>query len=225
MSNHPALRLLARWSGFLIVSCAVAAPASRAASPGNPSSVPPSLNWTVPPCISLVGSDGHLASPIGAFEVVIRDLANNPMPGVEVTVEVSNATDIHLCAQQLDPGVVMDCPNGRARATTDANGVARFTLLGGSNGAGNASTLLNGGRIYAFGVLGGTPTVSAYDLDGESGVGSNDLSAWLGDFGSGVAYGRADYDCSGALGANDFSLWLTAFGAGNQVASCAAACP
>lgn len=67
--------------------------------------------------------------------------------------------------------------------------------------------------------------MSAFDLNGETGVGANDLSAWLGDFGTGDPYGRSDYDCSGNVGANDFSLWLTAFGAGTQLASCAASCP
>lgn len=222
-----ALRLLARWSGLLIVGCALATPASRAASPGNPRhiGVPSPLNWTVPHCISLVGSDGVNASPLGAFQVVIRDLANNPVPGVEVRVDVSNAADIHLCAQQLAPGVLMDCPAGVASATTDENGIARFTLLGGSNGAGNASTLLGGGRIYGDGTLGGSPSVSVYDLDGDSGVGANDLSAWFGDFVSGNPYGRSDYDCSDSLGANDFSFWLTAFGSSTQLASCAASCP
>jgi hypothetical protein len=100
-----------------------------------------------------------------------------------------------------------------------------FTLLGGSNGAGNASTLLGGGQIFANGSLLQHPTVSAYDLDGASGVGANDLSAWLGDFGSGQPFGRSDYDCSGNVGANDLSLWFNAFGSGTMVESCAASCP
>lgn len=201
-------------------------PASRAASQGNPrdTGVPSPLNWILPSCISLVGSDGSEASPLGAFHVVIRDLANNPQPGVEVRVDVSNASDIHLCAQQLAPGIVMECAAGVAMAITDANGIARFTLMGGSNGA-PASTLLNGGRIYADGTLGGMPTVSTYDLDGASGVGANDLSLWLSDFGTGNPYGRSDYDCSGNLGANDLSFWLSEFGAGTQSISCAASCP
>ena len=49
-------------------------------------------------------------------------------------------------------------------------------------------------------VLIGSPTVAAYDLDGASGVGANDLSAWLTDFGSGQPYGRSDFDCSGGVG-------------------------
>ena len=181
-------------------------------------------NSTAPACITLVGSDGTDASALGTFTVIHRDLANNPIAGAQIVVDLSNAADVRLCAQQLAPGVVVDCPNGRATAVTDGNGVATFTLLGGSIG-GAGITLLNGGRIYADGVLIKSPTVAAYDLDGHSGVGANDLATWLSDFGSGQPYGRGDYDCSGGLGANDFSLWLSAFGAGTQIASCAASCP
>ena len=84
---------------------------------------------------------------------------------------------------------------------------------------------MNGGRIYIQGTLCGSPTVSAFDLDNQSGVGANDMSAWLGDFATGNPSGRSDYDCSGGLGANDLSLWLSAFGAGTQFVSCAASCP
>ena len=71
----------------------------------------------------------------------------------------------------------------------------------------------------------GSPTASAYDLDGAAGVAINDLSAWLSDFGSGNAYGRADYDCSGSVAINDLSSWLTLFGAGASLESCVTACP
>jgi hypothetical protein len=188
--------------------------------------VPSCGNSSMPACIRLVGSDGTNASSMGTFSVVIRDLANNPMSGMLVVVDLSNANDMHLCGQQLAPGIVVDCPNGQAKAYTDANGWATFTLLGGSNGAGNATTLLNGGRVYAFGgTLCGTPTVTAFDLDGQSGVGANDLSAWLGDFATGNPYGRSDYDCSGGLGANDLSFWLSAFASGTQFVSCVTSCP
>ena len=111
------------------------------------------------------------------------------------------------------------------RKFTDVTGSVTFTVLGGSNGAGNATTLLGGGRIYANGTLIASPTVAAYDLDGSSGVGANDLSAWLTDFGLGQPYGRSDFDCSGGVGANDLSFWLTEFGAGTSAASCAVSCP
>jgi hypothetical protein len=193
-------------------------------SPALANALPPFWNSTVPPCISLVGSNGAVASAKGTFDVVVRDLANNPMPGIHVTVNLSQAPDLHLCAQQLAPGVVMDCPNNSATVITDAAGRARFTLLGGGNPAVPFSGL-NNGRVFADGVLIASPTVSAFDLDGVSGVGANDFSLWFGDFVAGGAPGRSDFDCSGSVGANDLSLWLNEFGSGASTASCAAACP
>jgi hypothetical protein len=187
-------------------------------------SFPPIPNATVPACFSLVGSNGVAASGTGTFNVFVRDLANNPMPGVSVRVDLSASPDLRLCAQQLASGVVVECVGNVAAGITDAHGIATFTLMGGSNG-GPGVTPSNNSRVYADGILIGSPTVSAFDLDGSAGVGANDLSLFLSDFGSGNQYGRCDYDCSGFLGANDFSLLLTAFGSGTQTVSCAASCP
>ena len=71
----------------------------------------------------------------------------------------------------------------------------------------------------------GSPTISAYDLDDASGLGANDLSAWLTDFGSGFQFGRCDYDCSGGIGANDLSFWLVAYGSGLMAESSTPDCP
>lgn len=202
---------------FALLLLALAPTASRAETPSPGNSIAPA-------CITLVGSDGANASALGTFTVVHRDLANNPIAGAQIVVDLSNAPDLRLCGQQLAPGIVMDCPNGRATAVTDGNGMATFTLLGGSIGGGGI-TLLNGGRIHADGVLIRSPTVSAYDLDGQGGVGANDLSLWLSDFATGQTFGRSDYDCSGGVGANDLSVWLMAFGSSTQTVSCAAACP
>jgi hypothetical protein len=186
--------------------------------------VPSAANSDTPPCITLVGNTAGIPDGLGTFVVTVRDLANNPLNGASVVIDLINATDLALCDDQLDGAALVNCAAKTTRKFTDALGQVTFTVLGGSNGGGNATTLLGGGRIYANGTLIGSPTVSAIDLDGASGVGANDLSAWLGDFGSGFAFGRSDYDCSGDIGANDLSLWLGAFGSGASSASCAVSC-
>jgi len=211
------IRVLA---GALLVSAIVPGPVLAG--------VPSPANWITPPCIPLVGSTGGVpASAFGAFTVTIRDLANNPQPNASVVIDFSNCLDIEICADQLDPNVQVNCAAKTVRKLTDLNGQVTFTILGGSNGyrGSGPSTLLGGGRIYANGVLGANPTVSAFDLDGAAGVGANDLSTWLGDFGSSQQFGRSDYDCSNNLGANDFSLLLTAFGSTTMTTSCATSCP
>jgi hypothetical protein len=204
----------------LCLVLALVSPSLALASP------PIGPNSSAPACISLVGSYlGAPATAAGEFAVVVRDIANNPVSGAVVVIELSAAPDLFLCSDQLDPAVTVDCGFKRVSKVTAADGSAHFTLLGGSNGGGNAVTFLNGGRIYASGTLLQSPTVSAYDLDGAGGVGANDLSAWFGDFGSGLSFGRSDYDCSGTIGANDLSFWFGAFGSGEMAQSCASHCP
>jgi hypothetical protein len=193
------------------------------AGPGRAEPSPP--NWTAPSCIALVGSHaGVPAMAFGQFTLVGRDLANNPLSGVTAVLDLSACLDLELCADQLDADAIVNCAAKTVQKLTDANGQVTFTVLGGGNGS-PATTLLNGGRIYGNGQLILSPTISAFDLDGSGGVGANDLSTWLGDFGSGQAYGRSDYDCSGTLGANDLSMWLGAYGSGTMAESCSASCP
>jgi len=200
-------------AGLLIASAAMAG-------------VPSAANSTTPTCITLVGSlAGAPDAAAGQFSLTVRDLANNALAGASVVIDVSGCLDIAICSDQLDANALVNCGAKTTRKFTNASGVVTFTVLGGSNGAGNASTLLAGGRIFANGTLIQSPTVAAFDLDGASGVGANDLSAWLTDFGSGNAYGRSDYDCSGGVGANDLSFWLTEFGNGTSASSCASSCP
>lgn len=187
--------------------------------------VPSPGNSTSPACFTLVGNAGGIRDAAGTFTVTVRDLANNPLNGASVVVDLSGTTDLKICSDQLDVAALVNCAAKTTRKFTDALGQVTFIVLGGSNGAGNATTLTGGGRIYANGVLIASPTVSAYDLDSSSGVGANDLSAWLGDFGTGSPFGRSDYDCSGGVGANDLSIWLTAFGSGASTTSCTVSCP
>jgi hypothetical protein len=187
--------------------------------------VPSPTNSTTPLCITLVGSLAGVPDAAGQFNIVVRDLANNPLNGASVVIDLSNCLDIAICDNQLDAAATVNCGAKTTRKFTNALGQVSFIVLGGSNGGGNASSLLGAGRIYANGTQIQAPTVSAFDLDGAGGVGANDLSAWLGDFGSGQPYGRSDYDCSGNIGANDLSLWLGQFGAGTSASSCAVACP
>jgi len=188
--------------------------------------VPSATNSSTPSCIRLVGALGGVPdNAAGQFTVIVRDLANNPLNGASVVIDLSGCLDIKMCNDQLDVNALVNCGAKTTRKFTDALGSVTFTVLGGSNGGGNASTLLGGGRIFANGTLIQSPTLSAFDLDGAGGVGANDLSAWLGDFGSGQPFGRSDFDCTGTIGANDLSQWLRAFGSGEMGSSCGASCP
>jgi len=191
--------------------------AASAVDPGFP-------NNTVPESFHLVASNGSAPANIGQFEVVLRDIAHNPIPNASIVVDLSSCTDLALATDQLDPDAVVNCAAKTTRKLTDANGRAVFCIIGGSRTGVPASTLLAGGRIYGNGTLIASPTVSAFDLDGQQGLGAGDLALFLGDFASGQIFGRSDFDDSGNLGAGDLVIWLTAFSSGTQVVS-AAVCP
>jgi len=172
----------------------------------------------------LVGTLGTQVDELaGRFQVHVKDLAGNPISGASVVVDLSNASDMRICDVQ-EAGATVACTPKTVRKFADINGWASFTIAGGAN-PNFGPTLLNGARIYANGTLYCSPSAAAYDLDDASGVGANDLSVWLTDFGTGNPIGRSDYDRSIGVGANDLSLWLTEFGAGTSAASCATPCP
>jgi len=201
-------------AGLLIASAAMAG-------------VPSPGNSTVPACIRLVGSKTGVPDPHGSFTVVVRDLANNPINGASVVIDLSGCTDLRMCNDQLDASATVNCAAKTTRKFTNVSGSVSFIVLGGSRVPGGPITLQGGGKIYANGTQLSSPTVSAFDLDGGSGVGINDLSVWLTDFGTTghPPFGRSDYDCNGAVGINDLSVWLTEFGFTTSIASCAVNCP
>ena len=154
----------------------------------------------------------------------MRDLANNPLVGAVVTIELLSCPDLDICADQLDPGVRVNCTAKTIQKFANELGQVSFTLLGGGNG-GQAATTAAAVRIFANGVLLRTARFATYDLDGLGGVGAGDLSVWLSDFGSGTTWSRSNFDGDGNLGAFDLSMWLTAFAAGGSTQSCVASCP
>lgn len=205
---------------FLLVSAWLAV-----ATPVHAQGVPSPANSTAPSYIALMGRTGGAVSPLGGFEVVVRDLANNPVAGARIVVDLGLCTDLHLCADPQEAGTTVDCVNRRVSRLTDAAGQAHFTLLGGSVGVTADRSPHHMGRIFWEGKLIAAPTVAAYDLDGANGLGVNDLSVWLDDFGSTLDIGRSDYDGSGSVGANDLSFWLAVFGSDTCLESCTTACP
>ena len=183
-------------------------------------------NSTVPTAIRLVGADGTTPdAAAGQFTIVVRDLAYNTKPNVVIVVDFSQCPDMELCADQLDANATMMCAQKYVRKITDSQGQVQFAILGSSHGPADESMAFEQVRVFAGGVLLGTLAASAFDLDGAGGVGANDLSAWLADFGSGLKPTRSDYDASGDIGAGDLSIWLGVYAAGGSTQSCPASCP
>lgn len=204
----------------LLVLCAflATAPPARAA-------VPAPTNCSVPSVVRIVGWNGVAPDDaLGSFTITVRDAVGAPVAGSLVLVDVAAIADVRLSAQQLDPQAVLSCPHRCVRKTTGADGTVRFTLVGrGAGPMGTPGPLLS--NVYADGVLIGRPRVVVFDLDGTGGIGANDVSLWLADYGSGLCPGRSDYNGDGVLSANDLSLWRWALGEGGSSVSPTLVCP
>lgn len=187
--------------------------------------LPPPSNSTVPTLIRLVGHTGGVADDrTGAFSVTVRDLASNPIEGSRVVVDFAAASDLQLCPDAAHPGLVVNLVARTVSAFTDADGIARFTILGGSSGA--AASERGTVRVFADGVL-LTPTnnitgmvCAAPDLDGSGGVGANDIGQFLADFVTALPWQRSDLDGTGYVGANDLSQLLGILGDAGSTESC-----
>ena len=191
--------------------------------------VSPSLERSsVPAGILVVGHDeSGVADPRGTFTVTVRDLAGNPLTGRWVAVEFLPCSGVRLCTTQAAPIAEVSCGPDRSYVMGCNAPDGTFTAI--IEGSGRTPTGMIGPecmRISAQGVRLASTRFAVLDLAGSDGLGANDLSIWLDDFGSGLHPQRSDYDFNGVLGANDFSLWLSAFGSGQSaLSSGGATCP
>ena len=176
----------------------------------------------VPTRIVLVGSDGVLPdTTVGAFDVTVCEFPD-PLPGASVAVEQStNTLGVRLGALADPPST---CGVG-VRFFTDAEGHCRATITGSVDLSQQVPDIAPTVRIFANAVWFGDVPVVCYDLDGSGGVGSGDLSKWLGLFATGQNYLVADYDGDGKLGAGDLSLWLGVYASGRETVSATRFCP
>src|SRR5437763_13549669 len=96
--------------------------------------VPSAGNSTLSPNANgfrLYGSVAGTPDPNGQITIVVRDLANNPLNGASVVIDLSNASDLRLCNDQLDAGAIVNCAAKTSRKFTDVTGTVRFIVLGG----------------------------------------------------------------------------------------------
>ncbi len=187
--------------------------------------VPSPANSTIPKQIPVVGMfGGQPDTATGAVEVVVRDLANNPVAGALVTIDFGTVPDVRLAPDMLDPELTVQCASSTVTAYTNAAGRARFTILGAGRGTSAQDGVIRA-RVSETGRLLGEVPVVIYDLDGVNGVGANDLALWLQDIGSLENRGRGDYDGSGFTGANDISVWLGVAGRWGSAQSTPLLCP
>jgi hypothetical protein len=192
---------------------------------GSARAVPSATNSHIPSHILLVGRNAGLAdTSSGAFTIEVRDGANNPVANSVVEVRILNCPGARLSSQAYDAGSTIRCGTAGVLHTTNSLGLVRMTLVG----AGTAGAPAGAGpcvQIFASGVPLGNATLAYLDMDGSSGLGSQDISLFLTDLFSGEDIGRSDYDGSTTLSANDLSVWLTVWGNSGSAESAASYCP
>ena len=180
--------------------------------------VPSPANCDVPRTLLLVGrgADGT-ADPIGDYRVVVRDAANNPEDGAQVTIDFSDCTEDRIGTDQ-SPLAGANCPTHSviSSGVTAADGSIHLRVVGWADhrvspmASGQLKVLADGVVIAMF------CRVAALDQDG-GGMGASDLAAWLDDFFHAPNAIRSDFDGDGSLTARDLSTWLGAFFAGGSV--------
>lgn len=178
---------------------------------------------TIPTHVNYVGWNGVTADPAGTFTVVVRDAGGNPVAGCLVSIDFPHP-DLRVAAMQPDPRLVTSCADGAITCKTDMAGQATMTLVGGGKGAFGTAGAVSA-TLTAAGVVLGPVRCSVFDLDGAGGVGANDVSLWLGDYGRGRNPGRCDYDGDGWVAANDLSLLIGVIGGGRSALSATSYCP
>ena len=227
---------LARQVTFSCVCGLLSASVARAGppDPANSDCTNVGSSLLVPfPCtkaiLNVVGNTGGVVDPVGEFCVTFRDFNNQPIPNAPVVIDFSNC-DLQLCADQLDPGVIVDCISQNVRKLTDASGVACFRAQGHSR---SPASLGCGGaakdcvQVYADGGFLCSGDAPTFDLVGggvESGLNPNDLSEFIQQWlVCGTNNWRCNYECSNqVLDPNDLSAFVEVWlGRGGSTASCA----
>lgn len=225
--------MTARRFTFIVILTSIMLPAALAHA-----ALPSAANSTCPGFIRIVG--GTPSGPDvtdGLFTVVVRDAVGtgSPIGGSRVTVSFCLAEDLRICQDQQNPAYTVDCEGGTVSALSDLQGVAQFTIIGGSydlllQGASSRGSV----KIYADdpvthqNVLISDESAttglvcSAPDLSGTGGLGASDFSLFANDLGS--SWQRSDFNGDGVVDVDDESILLGIFGSGRMMISCPSYC-
>lgn len=185
---------LGRSAATLIVAlalCSFAAEGARADEPPLP-------DVSVEPWDSLLGAFfAPTAIPGNTVQLVVRSAAGDPVANANVTVEVGPEVDL--------------CHDVVLTTTTDSEGVAHFTALGG--GCKSHTSLVTIIRVNGV-VVRNYSDVKSPDFDGTTSnlrVDLGDLLSFSDEFGGKASGGCHDYDNNGNTGLADFILFVPAF--------------
>ena len=193
---------------------------------GGPGPPDPSNSECGGPCIKVVGHDGTVGDPIGQYCITIRDFNNTPIPNASVPIDFSRC-DIQLCAEQKDPGVIVDCVAQTLRKLSDVHGEACFRVIGSRRNVDcSAKPMSPCAEAFWEGTFLCGLSAPVFDLDPVAGVSGSDFSEFLHlFFDCGVYLTAIDYNCNGVNDGDDFGQFLKVFFAGGSALGCDSKCP
>jgi len=186
---------------------------------------PPSPgNSTIPSHMLVVGQGpAGPDSAMGQAACAYRDLANHPIVGAIVTLDFSACNDLVLASDQLDPRLATNCAAKTVSAVTDANGVARFTIMGSAIAAPAhppQALHISANEEYLGGVA-----VGVLERDGSAGLTLADMAYWAADYFGSTNPERADLDGLSGVNLNDLSVWARAYFNGHNTLPAGPYCP
>jgi hypothetical protein len=166
--------------------------------------------WTTSFDPLLVGNSSG-ANMNNAYRVIVRDCANVPIAGKDVTIQLLTSS-VRFCAVQ-DSGTVVDCAHQMLKrdAGRDADAVFFVRLAAYDNG--------EAAEVRAGGVLLGRIPVRSTDLNGDGATDLRDLNAFRERFAMDRAAPETDFNADGVTNGYDFALFRAEFmrGAANTV--------
>jgi hypothetical protein len=163
------------------------------------SGVPSPANSTVPRCLEVC--------PYGdiTFDIVVRDLASNPVGNSTVEIDLPTCAAFHLCPNQSDPNLTILTAPLRAFKVTSAAGTVSFHLHAGGVCPGTSVS------VRADGVNLNTVSLSSPDQDGDLDVTGPDMLT-IQAKASLPFDATADLTCDGVVDANDLNAGLAHYG-------------
>lgn len=165
--------------------------------------LPAAAGVPAPPPISTLPTC-FVACPLGdaPIVVIVRDLANNPVVGSMVVIDLSACPNAYVC-EIPPPDYIYDPVSRTIRRTTGADGRVQFDLhVGGGCGPG-------GVKIYADGVFMRSYALASPDQDGDgftSNLLNNDHLIFFAKLGG--ADPTADFDCDGDVDVEDQGFYF-----------------
>jgi hypothetical protein len=151
----------------------------------------PSASSSIVPCSAPTCPGGD-----ASFQVLVRDGANNAVPGSVVILNWSAVDGLALCSP------IASCPTPcTIAAITDGDGRASFAVPAGGAGSGESIS------VTADGVPLGYMSLYPMDQDGDFDVDETDYN--IAAAAESLGGGRSDFNCNGYTDANDLQLLRT----------------